>query len=547
MGSPSYFRQPQIVRIPNLLKQIRSGEIRVARFQRPFVWRDAQRLELFDSIYKGMPIGSLLTWRTKEHTLNCYEKIGPYSVSSQNSTDVNQYLLDGYQRLTTLYATLGAGVGETLPKSALEHSDIRWPIYFDLRERSFELMPRSSTPPAHWLDLSIVFNTPKLFEYQRTLSNESDSSDLLACTEELVELLKDYQIPMVPMVTEDLDQVTTSFQRINTKGTTMSEVHMVNALSFGSDSEFELNERLEELQQEMGSFGWEEFEDRLILHVLKAVLGLDLYRSEAQDISDKLVEDPDILDLVFAEIEKTARFLADKLHVYGPQTIPYSPQPVLIADAFHANNSQGISSVAIDEVERWFWATTYAEHFAAANSSKIRRAQNHLRDIVAGETTELPSDLSTQVLPIERFDYRWARGRAIVLELAALGPRSSDGELVDGYRQLADHGNHAVLMLFSSRDIGKDNNKGPENRFIVDPKDAQSFKRFLLTDAGDPPDSDWLASHAIPEEAMVALRERGKSDRERWLKFLELRRERILDLEERRVTDVGLEYIRESE
>jgi hypothetical protein len=546
MGSPSYFRTPQIVRIPSLLKQVRSGEIRVARFQRPFVWRDQQRLDLFDSIYKGMPIGSLLTWRTEDHELNCYEKIGSFPVNTEEGSAVNQYLLDGYQRLTTLYAALGAGVGEEYSKTDVEDPDVRWPIYFDLREQTFELKPRSSETPAHWLDLSIILNTGRLLDYQRKLEGEPDGNELVERAEELVELIKDYQIPMVPMVTEDLEQVTTSFQRINSEGTKMSEVHMVNALSYDAESEFELNERLEELQQQMGSFGWEEFEERLILHVLKAILGLDVYRSKAADISEEISGDPEILDTVLALIERTAQFMADQLNVYGPQTVPYSPQPVLIADALHANDGK-INESAKREVKRWFWATTYSEHFASANSSKIRRAQEHLRRVVRGETTDLPSDLSNQVLPIERFDYRWARGRAIVLELAALDPRNSDGEPIDGFRQLADHGNNAATMLFSSRDIGKENNKGPENRFIVAPEDTKDFKSYLLDDLHNPPSDEWLASHAIPPNAMEALTETERPERERWREFLKARRNHILQMEKKRVEEVGLDYITETE
>ena len=545
MGSPSYFRQPQIVRIPTLLKQVRSGEIRVARFQRPFVWRDEQRLDLLDSVYKGMPIGSLLTWRTEKHKLNCYDKIGPFEVSTGSEPSVNQYLLDGYQRLTTLYATLGAGMGKQVEEVESLDGDIRWPIYFDLKEETLKLGLQKSEPPIHWLDLSIILNTRDFLDYQRKLSETTNEEGLLDRAEEIVELFKDYQIPMVPMVTEDLEQVTTSFQRINTKGTTMSEVHMVNALSYDSDSEFELNDRLEELQQEMGSFGWEEFEDRLILHVLKAILGLDIYRAEAEEISKKISKEPDVLEEVFGVIEQTAHFMADQLKIYGPQTIPYSPQPVLIADALH-NNDGRIDDGVKREVERWFWATTYSEHFAAANSSKIRRAQDHLRSVVRGETTSLPSDISQQVIPVERFDYRWARGRAVVLELAGLGPRDSSGAEIDGYRQLAEHGNNATLMLFSSREIGKANNKGPENRFIVRPEDNRKLKN-RITAANNPPSDDWLKSHAIPKQAMEHLSNSDLSSRERRLKFLAARRERLLDLEKQRVESVGLDYITQSE
>ena len=544
MGSPSYFRQPQIFRIPTLLKQVRSGEIRVPRFQGTFAWTDSDRLDLFDSIYRGMPIGSLLTWRTKDYELKCYDKIGPFAVTTETEPAVNQYLLDGYHRLTTLYGALGAGVGQGLSEIRADDSDIRWPIYFDLRDETFELPPRGKKPPTHWLDLSIILSTPKLFEYQRWLATEQDAQHLLAQAEELVEIIKDYQVPLVPMVTKDFEKVTETFLRVNTKGTTMSEVQMVNALSYNPALNFQFNERIEELQQELGVFGWEDFEPRLILNVLKAVLGLDLYRSEATDISEMILRNPEILDTVSTLIEQTALLMADELEIQDPQLVPFTSQIILIADALHSNDGR-ISDAAKGHLKKWFWATTYSEHFAAANSSKIRRAQNHLRAIVCGDTTELPADLSQQVLPIERFDYRWARGRAIVLELAALNPRASTGEPVDGYRQLADHGNNAALMLFSSRDIGKEYNKGPENRFIIDPKDAKNFKRRLLDDPGHPPDDEWLRSHAIPPDAMEALANTSKSEAERALAFLHSRREHILDLEQKRVTWAGLDYIRE--
>jgi hypothetical protein len=352
---------------------------------------------------------------------------------------------------------------------------------------------------------------------------------------------------MIPMVTEDLEQVTVSFQRINTKGTTMNEAQMVNALSYDSDSDFELNDRLEELQQEMGSFGWEEFEDRLILHVLKAILGLDIYRAEASEVSKKISEEPDILEEVLSAIRHAAEFMAEQLQVLGPKTIPYSPQPVLIADAIH-NNNGWIDDEAKSEVERWFWATTYSEIFAGANSSKIRRAQNHLRSIVKGETSSLLPDISKQVLPVERFDYRWARGRALVLELAELDPKDSSGSEIDPYRQLADHGNNATLMLFQSREIGKENNKGPENRFIVKPKDTKNF-RDCIVNKDNPRSDEWLASHAIPRQALDHLRSTGNglTERERKLKFLKVRRERVLELEKERVQEIGLDYIAQSE
>jgi hypothetical protein len=49
--------------IGELLDKIRTGALRIPRFQRPFRWGEANELELFDSVHRGFPIGTLLLWK----------------------------------------------------------------------------------------------------------------------------------------------------------------------------------------------------------------------------------------------------------------------------------------------------------------------------------------------------------------------------------------------------------------------------------------------------------------------------------------------------
>lgn len=49
-------------RLEELLDHVRSGRIRVPRFQRTYRWSAADVLALFDSAYRGFPIGTLLFW-----------------------------------------------------------------------------------------------------------------------------------------------------------------------------------------------------------------------------------------------------------------------------------------------------------------------------------------------------------------------------------------------------------------------------------------------------------------------------------------------------
>ncbi len=49
--------------IETLLTWEKSGEIAIPEIQRPFVWDATKVRNLLDSLYRGYPIGSLITWR----------------------------------------------------------------------------------------------------------------------------------------------------------------------------------------------------------------------------------------------------------------------------------------------------------------------------------------------------------------------------------------------------------------------------------------------------------------------------------------------------
>lgn len=60
---------PEVVFLGNLVERIVAGKIRVPRFQRPFVWRQPDLLQLLDSVLQGFPIGSILIWDTEQKVM----------------------------------------------------------------------------------------------------------------------------------------------------------------------------------------------------------------------------------------------------------------------------------------------------------------------------------------------------------------------------------------------------------------------------------------------------------------------------------------------
>ena len=86
--------------LSNLLEQIRNGDIALPDLQRPFVWKSTQIRNLFDSLFRGYPVGFILLWE-----IGSSEKTR--TIGTENPVREPRFLvIDGQQRLTSLYSVL---------------------------------------------------------------------------------------------------------------------------------------------------------------------------------------------------------------------------------------------------------------------------------------------------------------------------------------------------------------------------------------------------------------------------------------------------------
>ena len=86
--------------LTGLISSIETGQIGLPDIQRPFVWKNVKVRDLFDSMYRGYPVGYLLFWQN-----------GQVSDRKAIGTDSKQIaptlvIVDGQQRLTSLYAVM---------------------------------------------------------------------------------------------------------------------------------------------------------------------------------------------------------------------------------------------------------------------------------------------------------------------------------------------------------------------------------------------------------------------------------------------------------
>lgn len=97
--------EPQSSPFSVLISDIEKGLIKIPQFQRDFVWDLSKSANLMDSIVKGYPIGTFIFWKTKER-LRSIRNIGSVELPLPADGDFVYYVLDGQQRLTSLFASL---------------------------------------------------------------------------------------------------------------------------------------------------------------------------------------------------------------------------------------------------------------------------------------------------------------------------------------------------------------------------------------------------------------------------------------------------------
>ena len=81
------------MQIGAVLDRIDMGSLALPAFQRGFVWKRPQVKNLMNSLYKGYPVGSLLTWTTRA------EQAEVRTSGDAMASGPIELLLDGQQRV----------------------------------------------------------------------------------------------------------------------------------------------------------------------------------------------------------------------------------------------------------------------------------------------------------------------------------------------------------------------------------------------------------------------------------------------------------------
>jgi hypothetical protein len=212
-----------------LVEDIQTGEVALPDLQRPFVWKATKVRDLFDSMYKGFPVGYLLFWQTGADA-------GAHQIGVGTKQKAARLLIvDGQQRLTSLFTVI---TGAEIVKDDYTQGRVR--IAFRPTDATFSVTDAAvEKDPEYISDVSTLWvpgerkNVVRAYLKGLGSKRALDEKEKDALEEAIDRLydLRDYPFKAVELSSSvDEEQVAEVFVRINSEGVTLNQADFILTL-----------------------------------------------------------------------------------------------------------------------------------------------------------------------------------------------------------------------------------------------------------------------------------------------------------------------------
>ena len=453
----------------DLLNDAHEGRLQLPDFQRSYVWGDEDIQNLIASVAKGYPIGAFLSLQTGGEV-----RFKPRLLEGVNGTDSGnsppaELLLDGQQRLTSLYQAIystapaitlnsrGKKVDRIyyidIPKAIGAGADIRDAIIgIPGRDRisrknfgrdiDIDLSTREKEFEKHAFPLNHLFSFPQEWFFAWHEYWRARGEDVFEFSKNfqlgIVERIQGYQIPVIRLDQRNgREAICLIFEKVNTGGKRLDTFELLTAV-YAAD-EFDLRQdwsgpldksksgrrerilgspnRIDVLS---GVYSTDFLQACALLHTHEERLAKERdgveYRLLPQVscnretlLSLPLVAYKKYADTVESGFGEAASFLHEH-KIISQKDVPYAPLLVGLAATFAILRRQGRTVSAEDKkkIERWFWSVTLGEVYGSATDTLLAR---HVPELVRwiGDAGPAPDIVGDAIFQQERL--RSLRGR----------------------------------------------------------------------------------------------------------------------------------------
>lgn len=397
------------VQIGDLLNDTHTGKIQLPDFQRGWVWDDDRIKDLLVSICRSFPVGAVMTLSADGEISFRHRMIE--GAPNEPQRNIERYLLDGQQRLTSLYqAFTYPGPVET--RDSRGHPTNRW-YYLNMQaalneseidhENLVFSMPESRVETGvfgreelrnlsskelefknHAMPTERVLdNTAWGFEYAQYWNYSEEPHPegnafefFMKFQNSVLDNITKYQLPVINLDKDTTKEaVCTVFEKVNTGGVTLSVFELLTASLAADDFSLrdDWRERRRRMCEKYGLLQAVGNTNFLQTVALLATQERQRRTPPGQPRPGIGCKRTDILNLTINEYQawadqveqgfvEAAKFLYDQF-VFTEKNIPYTTQLVPLA-AIHVELGRELEPYnARRQLERWYWCGILGEMY----------------------------------------------------------------------------------------------------------------------------------------------------------------------------------------
>ena len=373
-----------------LLEDLRSGKLQIPPFQREFVWTREKIKQLFESINQSYPIGSIILWKPAQNMgWKNRSNIGSFQIPSVEGKGV--YILDGYQRVSSIFGCLTNPAKTSLPCDNDDWQSL-FNLYYDLEDESFVYLRTGAYPFPYQVPVHILMSTSDFRQYSRkNIENSGIPADIvdiyLDRADAISSRLLSYQVACIEITNANIEEAVDIFARINSRGTDISFDWMVNALSYDENDKFKFADLIDRLKEELREYNFDGISRNTLFRCYQSAFG-KLYIDQT-DI-ENLARRPDFSSVASdlgQYIVKAVKFLHDDLKVIEHRLLPYPTQLIFIMVFFRRLSTP--TEHQLNDLKKWFWLTTYSNYFTINSLANQRKAYEHFVQYLEGSESEI--------------------------------------------------------------------------------------------------------------------------------------------------------------
>ena len=356
----------------DIFNDIEKGLIKIPQFQRDFVWSINQSAQLIDSILKGYPIGTFIFWKTKEE-LRSIRNIGNLKLLDIPKGDFVKYILDGQQRITSIYAAIKGTIVERENNKFEDFSKIYVNLLATELDECIVLTDVENLEDGSYIQLS------ELYEGKLSLAKKYNEK-FHEKIEKYSNCLKTYNCSTILVEDAKIDEATEIFSRLNVGGKKLSVFEIMVAKTYCPEKNFDLSEKYDKLINDLEDVKYETVPNSTLLQSISVCLVKECTKKHILKLDKiKFVE---IYDKVEKALKECIDYFRSTFRIPVSQLLPYDALIVPFTYFFFKNNCKKPNATQAKYLKDYFWRVVLTSRFFSSLEQRIGQDIKRIDEIL---------------------------------------------------------------------------------------------------------------------------------------------------------------------